>query len=69
MGRGGAGGQHGRARARAAGGATGYAVWVGIGASLTVADAMVTGAEPVLVARLLLPAGLVGCVIGLRVLG
>ena len=45
---------------------TAYAVWVGIGASLTVAHGMVTGAEPVSVARLLLIAGLVGCVIGLK---
>ncbi len=48
---------------------TGYAVWVGIGATLTVAYAMATGEQPVSVARLLLLAGLVGCVIGLRVLG
>lgn len=48
---------------------TGYAVWVGIGATLTVAYAMATGEQPVSVARLLLLVGLVGCVIGLRVLG
>lgn len=48
---------------------TGYAVWVGIGAALTVAYAMATGEQPVSVARLLLLVGLVGCVIGLRVLG
>lgn len=45
---------------------TAYAVWVGIGASLTVAFGMATGAEPVSVARVLLIAGLVGCVIGLK---
>ncbi|WP_435745807.1 DMT family transporter [Nocardioides sp. SYSU DS0663] len=45
---------------------TAYAVWVGIGASLTVAVGMVTGAEPVSVVRVLLLAGLVGCVIGLK---
>jgi quaternary ammonium compound-resistance protein SugE len=45
---------------------TAYAVWVGIGAALTVVYGMLTGAEPVSVVRLLLIAGLVGCVIGLK---
>lgn len=45
---------------------TAYAVWVGIGASLTVAIAMVSGEEPVSVVRVLLILGLVGCVIGLK---
>jgi quaternary ammonium compound-resistance protein SugE len=45
---------------------TGYAVWVGIGAALTVAYGMVTGSESVSVVKLLLLAGLVGCVIGLK---
>ncbi|GIG29654.1 DMT family transporter [Cellulomonas marina] len=45
---------------------TGYAVWVGIGAVLTVAWAMATGAEPVSVVRVLLLAGIVGCVVGLK---
>jgi quaternary ammonium compound-resistance protein SugE len=47
---------------------TAYAVWVGIGAVLTVVIAMVSGEEPVSVVRLLLLAGIVGCVIGLKVL-
>ena len=47
---------------------TAYAVWVGIGAALTVLIGMVTGAEPVSALRLLLVAGIVGCVIGLKVL-
>ncbi len=47
---------------------TAYAVWVGIGAAGTVTYAMATGAEPVSVARVLLILGLVGCVIGLKVL-
>ena len=47
---------------------TAYAVWVGIGAVLTVVIAMVTGEEPVSLVRLLLLAGIVGCVIGLKVL-
>lgn len=45
---------------------TAYAVWVGIGAALTVVFGMVTGAEPVNLVRLLLLAGLVGCVVGLK---
>lgn len=45
---------------------TAYAVWVGIGAATTVAWAMATGAEPVSVVRVLLIAGLIGCVIGLN---
>lgn len=48
---------------------TSYAVWVGIGATLTVVYAMVTGAEPVSLVRLLLLAGIVGCVVGLKVVG
>lgn len=46
---------------------TAYAVWVGIGAAGTVLYAMATGAEPASVVRLLLIAGIVGCVIGLKV--
>jgi quaternary ammonium compound-resistance protein SugE len=45
---------------------TAYAVWVGIGAVLTVGVAMATGEEPVTLVRLLLVAGLVGCVVGLK---
>lgn len=48
---------------------TSYAVWVGIGASLTVAYAMATGAEPASVAKVLLLGGVIGCVIGLRLVG
>ena len=47
---------------------TSYAVWVGIGAALTVAYAMATGDEPASVAKVLLLLGIVGCVIGLKVL-
>ena len=46
---------------------TSYAVWVGIGAVLTVAWAMATGAESVTVLKVLFLAGIVGCVIGLKV--
>lgn len=45
---------------------TAYAVWVGIGAALTVIYGMATGSEPANLARILLIAGLVGCVIGLK---
>ena len=45
---------------------TSYAVWVGIGASLTVAFAMLTGDEPVSVAKVLLVLGIIGCVVGLK---
>ena len=47
---------------------TAYAVWVGIGAALTVLIGMVSGSEPVSALRLLLVAGIVGCVIGLKAL-
>jgi quaternary ammonium compound-resistance protein SugE len=47
---------------------TSYAVWVGIGAVLTVAVAMWTGEESVSLVKLLLLGGIVGCVVGLKVL-
>lgn len=48
---------------------TAYVVWVGIGATLTVLYAMVFGAEPVSVIKVLLMIGLVGCVVGLKLVG
>ncbi len=45
---------------------TAYAVWVGIGASLTVLYAMATGAEPASLVKILLILGIVACVIGLK---
>jgi quaternary ammonium compound-resistance protein SugE len=48
---------------------TAYAVWVGIGAALTVGYAMATGAETVSVIKVLLILGLVGCVVGLKLVG
>jgi len=45
---------------------TAYAVWVGIGASLTVAVTMLTGDEPPSLVKLLLLLGLITCVIGLK---
>lgn len=46
---------------------TAYAVWVGIGAVLTAGYAMWSGQEPVSLVRVLLLAGIVGCVVGLKV--
>ena len=46
---------------------TAYAVWTAIGATLTVAYAMVRGTEPATIARILLLLGVVACVIGLKV--
>ncbi len=45
---------------------TGYAVWVGIGAALTVVYAMITGAESASVIKVLLIVGLVSCIVGLK---
>ena len=45
---------------------TAYAVWVGIGAALTAGYAMWSGNEAVSVVRVLLLAGIVGCVVGLK---
>lgn len=45
---------------------TAYAIWVGIGASLTVVYAMVFGGEPASLLKVALIVGLVGCVIGLK---
>ena len=45
---------------------TAYAVWVGIGTALTVIYGVITGSEPANLARILLIAGLVGCVVGLK---
>lgn len=45
---------------------TSYAVWVGIGAALTVGAGMVSGTESVSVVKVVLLAGLVGCVVGLK---
>lgn len=47
---------------------TAYAVWVGIGAALTVGYAMVFGGEQASILKVLLILGIVGCVIGLKAL-
>ena len=45
---------------------TGYAVWVGIGAVLTVVYGMTFDGDAVSPAKVLLIIGLVGCVVGLK---
>jgi quaternary ammonium compound-resistance protein SugE len=47
---------------------TAYAVWVGIGAALTVIYGMATGAETVSLAKVLLLVGLVSCIAGLKII-
>ena len=47
---------------------TAYAVWVGVGAALTVGWAMATGVEPASPLKLLFIAGIVGCAAGLKLL-
>jgi quaternary ammonium compound-resistance protein SugE len=46
---------------------TSYAVWVGVGAVLTVGYAMLTGDETASPVKLVLIAGVIGCIAGLKV--
>lgn len=48
---------------------TAYAVWVGIGASLTVVYAMLTGVEAVSVAKVVFLLMIIGGVVGLKSVG
>lgn len=48
---------------------TAYAVWTGVGAALTVTWAMATGGEAFSLVRVLLLTGIVGAVIGLKLVG
>lgn len=48
---------------------TAYAVWVGIGAVLTVVIATARGEERLTPLRATLLAGLIGCVVGLKAVG
>lgn len=48
---------------------TSYAVWVGIGAVLTVGYAMLTGDETASPIKLVLITGVVGCIVGLKLVG
>ncbi|RWZ49591.1 multidrug efflux SMR transporter [Labedella phragmitis] len=45
---------------------TAYAVWVGIGATITVTYAMITGDEPASLVKIVLILGIVACVVGLK---
>jgi quaternary ammonium compound-resistance protein SugE len=45
---------------------TSYAVWVGVGAVLTVGYAILTGDETSSPVKLMLIAGVVGCIVGLK---
>ncbi|MGI5500662.1 DMT family transporter [Lentzea sp. CA-135723] len=47
---------------------TAYAVWVGIGAGLTVTWAMITGEETVSAWKIVFLTGIIACVIGLKFL-
>lgn len=47
---------------------TAYAVWTGLGAALTVTYAIATGNEPFSALKLVFLAGIVGAVIGLKLL-
>jgi quaternary ammonium compound-resistance protein SugE len=48
---------------------TSFAVWVGIGATVTVAVGMATGAESFSIVKVALLMGLIGCIIGLKLVG
>ena len=48
---------------------TGYAVWTGTGAALTVAYAIFTGAEESSPLKFLFLSGIIGSVVGLKVIG
>ncbi|BBY79816.1 MULTISPECIES: DMT family transporter [Mycolicibacterium] len=45
---------------------TGYAVWVGVGAALTVVYSLASGAESASLLKVVLLLGIVGCVVGLQ---
>ncbi|SKC59183.1 DMT family transporter [Krasilnikoviella flava] len=48
---------------------TAYAIWTGIGAALTVAWAMLTGTETASLLKALFLLGIIGCAIGLKLVG
>lgn len=48
---------------------TSYAVWVGVGATLTVGYAVLVGDEPASLLKLVLIGGIVACVAGLKLAG
>jgi len=48
---------------------TAYAIWTGIGAALTVAWAMLSGTETASLLKALFLVGIIGCAIGLKLVG
>ncbi|CAM3616502.1 DMT family transporter [Isoptericola cucumis] len=48
---------------------TAYAIWTGVGAALTVAWAMLTGTETASLLKALFLVGIIGCAIGLKMVG
>ncbi|MFI2104348.1 DMT family transporter [Isoptericola sp. NPDC019693] len=48
---------------------TAYAIWTGVGAALTVAWAMLTGTETASLLKALFLVGIIGCAIGLKLVG
>ncbi|QLL08475.1 DMT family transporter [Mycobacterium vicinigordonae] len=48
---------------------TSYAVWVGVGAVLTVGYAMLTGGESASPVKILLIGGVIACIVGLKLVG
>lgn len=48
---------------------TAYAVWTGTGAALTVIYAMSTGTEPISLAKIVCLTGIIGAVVGLKLVG
>ncbi|MEU2198792.1 multidrug efflux SMR transporter [Isoptericola sp. NPDC019482] len=48
---------------------TAYAIWTGVGAALTVAWAMLTGTESASLLKALFLVGIIGCAIGLKLVG
>ncbi|OBK28617.1 ligand-binding protein SH3 [Mycobacterium asiaticum] len=48
---------------------TSYAVWVGIGAVLTVGYAVLAGSETASPVKLLLIGGVIACIVGLKLVG
>ena len=47
--------------------ATAYAVWTGVGAALTVSWSMLVGTEDITALRVVFLVGIVGCVVGLKI--
>ncbi|WP_430592788.1 DMT family transporter [Humidisolicoccus flavus] len=48
---------------------TAYAVWAGLGAAITVGYAMATGVEAISALKILFLLGIIGCIVGLKLVG